>query len=99
VKRLRCAGEGDFVITLYNPKSKGREGHLKKAVDILLEYRKADTPVGIVRNAGREGKERRITTLRDIDYDFVDMKTVLIIGNDSTYRKGDRIITPRGYRF
>jgi len=97
-KRIKCACEGDFIIALYNPKSKGREGHLKKAVHIISEYKKADTPVGIVKNAGREGNDKRITMLSNIDYDFVDMKTVLIIGNSSTFIKGENIITPRGYK-
>ncbi len=96
-KRLRCACEGDFVIAVYNPKSRGREGHLKKAVDIISQYKDAGTPVGIVKNAGREGNDRRITTLSDIDYDFVDMRTVLIIGNSGTYIEDGRMITPRGY--
>lgn len=37
-----------------------------------------------------------ITTLSNIDYEFVDMTTVLIIGNSSTYIKEDKMITPRG---
>ncbi|MDI6617069.1 MAG: precorrin-3B C(17)-methyltransferase [Clostridiales bacterium] len=97
-KRLKCACEGDFVIALYNPKSKGRKDNLKRAVDIISEYKKADTPVGIVKNAGREGNEKRITTLSNIDYDFADMRTVLIIGNSGTYIKEGHIITPRGYK-
>ncbi len=97
-KRIRCACEGDFVIALYNPKSKARKDNLRKAMDIISEYKKPDTPVGIVKNAGRQGNEKRITTISDIDYDFVDMRTVLIIGNSSTYIKGEKIITPRGYK-
>ena len=97
-KRLRCACEGDFVISLYNPKSKERVEHLKRAIDIISQYKMADTPVGIVKNAGREGNDKRITTLSNIDYDFVDMRTVLIIGNSGTYIRGGSIITPRGYK-
>lgn len=97
-KRLKCACEGDFIIALYNPKSRGREGHLKAAIDIISNYKRPDTPVGIVKNAGRDGNEKKVTILSDIDYDFVDMKTMLIIGNSSTYVKGESIITPRGYK-
>ncbi|KPU45411.1 cobalt-precorrin-3B C(17)-methyltransferase [Oxobacter pfennigii] len=96
-KRLEHAAAADFVIALYNPKSKGREGHLKKAIDIVMKYKKSQTPVGAVKNAGREGNERRIFNLETIDYDFVDMKTIVIIGNNSTYIKDNFIITPRGY--
>lgn len=97
-KRLECAAMGDFVIAIYNPKSMGREGHLEKAVEIISKYKKPQTPVGIVKNAGREGNERVVTTLSNIDYDFVDMKTVLIVGNSATYIKDGLIITPRGYK-
>lgn len=97
VRRLEYACKGDFIIAIYNPKSKGRKGHLKKAVDIIAKYKDGDTPVGIVKNAGREGNDKRITTLSNIDYDFVDMRTVLIIGNSGTYIRRGNIVTPRGY--
>lgn len=96
-KRLICAGEGDFVIALYNPKSHSRKDNIKKAVDILLKYKREDTPVAMAKNAGRKGQEYVITTLKDMDYDFVDMMTVVIIGNNQTYIKENYIITPRGY--
>lgn len=95
--RLEKAAEADFVISIYNPKSKGRKEHLEKAVNIILNYRKIDTPVGIVKNSGREGTEIIITTLGSIDYDKVDMLCVLIIGNSNSYIKDRKIITPRGY--
>lgn len=96
-KRLHWASSGDFVIALYNPRSMGREEHLKKAVDIILKHKSPDTPVGIVKNAGREENARVVTTLSRIDYDFVDMKTMVIVGNSSTYIKEGRMVTPRGY--
>lgn len=97
VKRARAAAEGDFVITIYNPRSKGRKDHLEKIVNILLESKDPKTPVGIVKNAGREGTEKWITTLDSIDYEKVDMLTCVIIGNSKSYIKGDFIVTPRGY--
>ncbi|KOF57093.1 MULTISPECIES: precorrin-3B C(17)-methyltransferase [Clostridium] len=97
-KRIECAAKGDFVIAIYNPRSKGREDYLKNAVGIIMKYKDADTPVGIVKNAGREGRKKLITTLSNINYDFVDMKTVVIIGNKETYIKNGKIITPRGYK-
>jgi precorrin-3B C17-methyltransferase len=96
-KRLECASAGDFVVALYNPRSHGRIGHIEKAVDILLKNRKPETPVGIVKNAGREGNEKFVTTLGNIDYELIDMMTVVIIGNSRTYVKNGRIVTPRGY--
>jgi precorrin-3B C17-methyltransferase len=98
-QRLEYAGAADFIVALYNPRSRGRSMNLKKAVDILLKHKKPDTPVGIVKNAGREGNQKVITTLSKIDYELVDMTTVLIIGNSTTYIKGEKMITPRGYKF
>lgn len=96
-RRLHMAAKGDFVIALYNPKSKGREGHIYKAIDIISQYMQPTTPVALIRNAGRSGNERRITTIKTVDFDFIDMMTVVLIGNSNTYIREGRIITPRGY--
>ncbi|MCR4442807.1 MAG: precorrin-3B C(17)-methyltransferase [Peptococcaceae bacterium] len=96
-KRLRLAAEGDFVTVLYNPGSASRSGYVKWARDIFLEYRKKETPVGIVRNAARENQEKWIATLGELADYSVDMFTLVIIGNSRTYCSGGRMITPRGY--
>ena len=96
-KRLEKAAQGDFVITIYNPKSKGREKHLERAIDILLRYKNPYTHVGIVKNSGRDNTEKWLTTLDNIDYDAIDMLCVIIIGNNKTYVKDGLMITPRGY--
>jgi precorrin-3B C17-methyltransferase len=98
-RRLRAAAESDFVITLYNPQSKGRREPLAKAHKILLEYRDPETPVGIVKKAKRDGEEKVITSLRDMLKFEIDMATTLVIGNSTTYTTGDRMVTPRGYTF
>ncbi len=96
-KRVECAAQGDFVLCLYNPKSKGRSDYIVKARDIVLKYKSPDTPVGIVCNAGRENEAYDIATLANM-LDFpIDMFTVVIIGNSKTYIENGRIITPRGY--
>lgn len=95
--RLHMAARADFVIALYNPKSKGRQDNINRAIDIILNHMKPATPVALVKNAGREGNDRRITALGTIDYDFIDMMTVVIIGNSNTYVKDGKMITPRGY--
>lgn len=95
--RLEKSAEADFVIAIYNPKSKGRKDHLNKAIEIISKYREGKTPVGIVQNSGRENTKITITTLDNIDYNMVNMLCVLIIGNSNTYIKGNKIITPRGY--
>ncbi|MBR2254300.1 MAG: precorrin-3B C(17)-methyltransferase [Candidatus Methanomethylophilaceae archaeon] len=98
MKRVDCAGIGDMIVCLYNPKSKGRTEYLAQAQEILLKHRKADTPVGIVRNAGRDDEKSTITTLGDLDKADVDMFCIVIIGNSQTYVSNGRMITPRGYR-
>lgn len=96
-KRIRLAAEGDFVIGLYNPRSKGRPDYLKEAFEIIKEYRREDTPVGIVRNSGRNDFSKEITTLSKIDFETVDMKTIVIVGNSTSYILGENIVTKRGY--
>lgn len=96
-KRLEMAAIGDFVIALYNPKSNGRPDNINRAVEILLKLINPKTPVAMVRNAGRAGNEKRIMALDAIDYDFIDMMTVVIIGNSNTCVEEGRMITPRGY--
>ena len=98
-KRLEMAAEGDFVIILYNPKSKKRVSQLKEAIDIISTHRKHNTPVGIVKDATRKDEEARVTVLGDISshYDFIDMSTILIIGNSTTFITDGKMITPRGY--
>ena len=65
-KRLDCAGAGDFVLCLYNPMSKKRRDHLRRACDILLKRRSGDTVCGWVKNIGREGQEHRLLTLEEL---------------------------------
>ena len=97
LKRVKNAADGDFIITIYNPRSKGRPEHLSESIDIVLEYRDPKTPVGIVKDSGRDGTEITITTLDSIEYEKIDMLTVLIIGNTQTYTENGKMITPRGY--
>lgn len=97
MKRVECAAEGDFVICLYNPKSRKRKDYLEKAADIIMKFRKPETPVGIVRRAGRENSSCELTVLKDLKYAEVDMFTIVIIGNSMTYIRDGKLLTPRGY--
>ena len=96
-KRLNAAASADFVIVLYNPQSEGRKEPLMKAHEILLKYRKPETPIGIVRQVGRRGEETVVTTLRDLLGCEVDMATTIVVGNSTTRVVGKRMVTPRGY--
>lgn len=97
-KRIELAASGDFVISLYNPKSKGRPHYLKECIDIVKKYRKGNTPVAVVKNALREGQENKLFTLDSFDDSVVDMMSVVIIGNSNSYIKDGIFITPRGYK-
>ena len=97
-KRLHAAASADFVICLYNPRSKGRPDHLAKAFAIIQQYKSADTIVGLAKDVGRKKEQAILTTIADLDETLVDMTTVVLVGNKETYIFGDRMITPRGYQ-
>ncbi|MFF0162425.1 precorrin-3B C(17)-methyltransferase [Streptomyces sp. NPDC005263] len=98
-RRVRAAAEADIVVTFYNPRSRGRDWQLPKALAVLAEHREATTPVGVVRNASRPDESARLTTLADLDPATVDMMTVVTVGNTATRRIAGRMVTPRGYRW
>jgi precorrin-3B C17-methyltransferase len=95
--RLEAAARADFVIVLYNPKSRKRDWQLLKAQEILLAHRDPATPVGVVVGAMRANQEVQITALRDLQRAPVDMQTVLFVGSRSSSRYLDFMFTPRGY--
>jgi precorrin-3B C17-methyltransferase / cobalt-factor III methyltransferase len=96
-KRLESAAAADFVIVIYNPKSKKRDWQLGAVREMVLQHRGKQTPVGIVSRAMREGQEVVITSLAEMLQHPVDMQTIVIIGNSQTYTAGGYMITPRGY--
>lgn len=96
--RLDCAAAGDFVICLYNPASKKRADYLEKACDIILRHQSAHTPVGIVRNIGRDGQAVKILTLGELRTQHLDMFCTVFIGNSQTKVLNGKLVTPRGYR-
>ncbi len=97
-KRLRLAVEGDYVIVLYNPKSSQRTWQIEKARQIIMEKRSPTLPVGIVKDAGRQGQEVVVTTLADMLKHPTDMTTTIIIGNSTTFLSGNFMVTKRGYK-
>ena len=98
MKRVDCAGQGDFIVCLYNPKSKKRADYVEKAAEILMKYRDPKTPVGVVRHAGRAEQASYLTTLDAIKDAPIDMFSIVIIGNSNTYVADGKMITPRGYQ-
>lgn len=97
-KRIKAAAYADFVTAIYNPKSHGRYWQLYRLLEIFREERSGDTPIGYVRNAGREDEQVTVTTLAEFDPEEIDMFTVVLIGNSQSFTSGDgHFITPRGY--
>ncbi|MBW1774205.1 MAG: precorrin-3B C(17)-methyltransferase [Deltaproteobacteria bacterium] len=95
--RVEAAVRADFVLVIYNPRSEKRHWQLGRMRNLVMKYRNEDTPVGIVRNAAREGQSVHITTLSKLDESKVDMLSILIFGNSKTEVFGEKMITPRGY--
>ena len=96
-KRLDCASQGDFAISLYNPKSKGRTEQIVEAREIMLKHKLPTTPVALLRHVGRKEENYTLTTLEDFLNYEIDMFTIVLIGNSNTYVKDGKMITPRGY--
>ena len=97
--RLESAAKGDFVVSLYNPRSQRRQWQLLEARRILLDHRPGDTPVGIVGDAFRPKQRVTVTDLEHLEEvsPHIDMVTTVVIGNSTTYLHRGRVITPRGY--
>ena len=96
-QRLHAAAAGDFVVALYNPRSKGRDWQLQRAQEILLGHRPDHTPVVMARQLGRAEEQVTLHCLKALPINSVDMLTVLVIGNSSSTMEGGRMVTPRGY--
>lgn len=96
-RRLVAAARADFVVALYNPKSRDRVRPFAAACEIFLQHRAPDTPVVVVRNAFRPGEQIARTYLRDLATTAVDMLGTVLIGNSNTRFYGDWMLTPRGY--
>lgn len=97
-KRAELAAQGDFVVALYNPKSKKRTRHIEEIREIMLRHKSPDTPVGIVRGATRADESAVISTLDAFTKEKIDMFSLVVIGNSNTYVEDSFMITPRGYR-
>lgn len=97
-RRIQAAASADFVTAIYNPKSKGRYWQLYRLIELFLQERSPDTPIGYIRQAGREEQVIKVTTLANFDPEEIDMFTIILIGNSQSYLYDTtHIVTPRGY--
>jgi adenosylcobyric acid synthase len=96
--RVAAAAQADFVIAIYNPRSKTRRTQIEETQRIILKHRPPHTPAGIVRNACRESQAVVVTTLGQLLDHEIDMTSIVLIGNASSFIDSEgRIVTPRGY--
>jgi precorrin-3B C17-methyltransferase len=95
--RVKAAAASDFVICLYNPKSHGRPDYINEALSMIMNYQGTNLWVGLAKDVGREGERTIISKIDEVDYDLIDMTTVVIVGNSNTRNIGGKMITPRGY--
>lgn len=96
-KRIQAAAIGDFVTSLYNPRSKKRFWQLARFRELFLQHRDPSTPVAIIRQVTRPEETITITTLGDMNVESVDMFSLVMIGNSQTYSFKNYLVTPRGY--
>ena len=97
-KRLRAAASADMIIVLYNPESKNRSGYLAHACDVLMENKPASTICGIVKNIARKGEIKSVMTLSELKEADADMFSTVFIGNSTTKKIDDLMVTSRGYK-
>jgi len=95
--RVKAAAASDFVICLYNPKSHGRPDYINEALSMIMSYQGTNLWVGLAKDVGREGERTIVSKIDEVDYDLIDMTTVVIVGNSNTRNIGGKMITPRGY--
>ena len=103
-RRLQAIAEGDFVVALYNPRSRKRTRHLPRALEILAARRPPGTPVAVVQDATRPGENHRVAPLSEFDPEWVDMHSIVIVGSSTTRMVPTGVgavamVTPRDYKW
>jgi precorrin-3B C17-methyltransferase len=96
-RRLDAAARADFVLALYNPKSRRRQGQIVAAQRILLRHRDPLTPVAIVESAYRAGQAVRHVPLAEMAASEMGMLATVLVGNSQTRWRDGLMVTPRGY--
>lgn len=96
-RRLEAAAAADFVVALYNPRSKDRQWQLERARELLLAHRPPTTPVLLARQLSRPEEHCSLHTLATFPAEAVDMLTLVLIGNSQTRERDGLLLTPRGY--
>lgn len=96
-RRLEAVAAADFVVSLYNPRSRRRTKQLDRALAILAQHRPSTAPAAVVAEVGRPAQAVVRTTLAELDASAVDMLSLVVVGATTTRWIGERMVTPRGY--
>jgi cobalt-precorrin 5A hydrolase/precorrin-3B C17-methyltransferase len=97
-RRLQAAAQGDFVVSLYNPRSNRRSTQLSEALALLRRHRPPDTPAAVLTDIGRADQRLVRSTVSTLEPAEVGMLALVVIGSSRTRWIGSRMVTPRGYR-
>jgi len=97
IKRLEGVASADLVVALYNPRSKKRIKHLDEAANIFCKYRPLSTPVGVATSVGTEDEKIVISDLEHFREEEIGMRSIVLVGNTTSRRMGNWLVTPRGY--
>lgn len=97
ISRLEAVARSGMVTVLYNPRSNSRTDMFSMALSIFRQNRSSETCVGIVSSASCEEQLVSITNLGNVDESTVDMRTIVIIGNNDTMNLDGKMVTSRGY--
>ena len=97
-EKLKCCAKCDFVIALYNPRSKKRPDGLKRACVALMEVVEDSRICGVVTNIGRVGEKSQIMSIEELQNYEADMYTTVFIGNSKSVLVNGKMVTPRGYK-
>lgn len=101
-KRIKSSLECDFVMGIYNPKSKKR---IKPYQNFLARLDEVDERIVVIaQNVGRDEKEKIVISTttdlikQDIQHEDIGMNTIIIVCNSKTrLTKNGLALTPRGY--
>lgn len=96
-RRLEAALAADFVLCLYNPKSRSRLRPWEEALELIAAHRAPTTPVALGHAVGQPDERVWLSDVARLPEEPVDMKTVLIVGNATGQVLDGFFVTPRGY--
>ena len=91
--QVRAAAEAGFVLTVCLPAGKADEPRLDMVLGVLRQYRAADTPVAVVRDAHRADQQVFLSTLGALEPCQASEHSVIIVGTASTRVVAGRMIT------